>query len=133
MALSTGTAVSKSSVIDMAGYEGVILVGLFTEDTSTAKSIHAEGGSSAGGGDAVDLEGTSVVATTSTGYGIAICDIYKPLEQYVVGALLTTNASTGIHSMIAIRYGARVLPTTQSTDYHYVNSEVNVSPSSGTA
>jgi hypothetical protein len=115
---------STSLVVDMNGYEGVMFVLQVGTSGSTAVTMHVESGSSSGMGDMVDMEGTSIVST-STGRSAVASDFYKPPYRYVRPVVVATTESA--YSVLAIKYGARVLPTTQTTDI--TDDELNVGTS----
>jgi hypothetical protein len=115
---------STSAVIDMAGYESVCFVLQMGTSGSTNVAMHIESGSSSGGGDAVDLTGTEIIST-STGRSAVASDLIKPPYRYVVPVVVATTESA--YSVLALQYGARVLPVSQSTDI--TADEVNVGTS----
>lgn len=115
---------STSLAVDMNGYEGVMFVLQVGTSGSTAITMHVESGSSSGMGDMVDMEGTSLVST-STGRSAIASDFYKPPYRYVRPVVVATTESC--YSVLAIKYGARVLPTTQTTDI--TTNELNVGTS----
>jgi len=117
---------STSLAVDMLGYEGVIFVLEVGTSGSTATAMHIESGSSSGMGDMVDQVGTSIVST-STGRSAVASDYYRPQYRYVRPVVVATTESC--YSVLAIRYGARVLPTSQTTDI--TTNELNIG-SSGT-
>jgi hypothetical protein len=117
---------STSLVVDMMGYEGVMFVLQTGTSGSTAITMHIESGSSSGMGDMVDMTGTSIIST-STGRSAVASDFYKPPYRYVRPVVIATTESA--YSVLAVKYGARALPTSQTTDI--TDDEVNVG-SSGT-
>lgn len=112
---------STSAVIDMKGYESVLFVLQMGTSGSTNTVMHVESGSSSGGGDCVDLTGTSIIST-STGRSAVASDLIKPPYRYVRPVVIATTESA--YSVLALQYGARALPVTQSTDI--TANEVNV-------
>ena len=115
---------STSAVVDMQGYEGVMFVLQVGTSGSTTITMHVESGSSSGMGDMVDMTGTSIVST-STGRSAVASDFYKPPYRYARPVVVATTESA--YSVLAIKYGARVLPTTQTTDI--TDNELNVGTS----
>lgn len=115
---------STSLAVDMQGYEGVVFVLQVGTSGSTAVTMHIESGSSSGMGDMVDMEGTSIVSS-STGRSAVASDFYKPPYRYVRPVVVATTESC--YSVLAIRYGARVYPTTQTTDI--TDDEINLGTS----
>jgi hypothetical protein len=115
---------STSAVVDMNGYDSVLFVLQMGTSGSTNTAMHIESGSSSGGGDMVDLTGTSIVST-STGRSAVAADMIKPPYQYVRPVVVAATESA--YSVLAIQYGARKMPVTQSTDI--TANEVNVGTS----
>jgi len=118
---------STSAIVDMKGYESVCFVLQVGTSGSTSVAMHIESGSSSGGGDCADLTGTSIVST-STGRSAVASDLIKPPYRYVRPVVVATTESA--YSVLALQYGARALPVTQSTDI--TANEVNVG-TTGTA
>ena len=117
---STG---STSVIIDMNGYESVVFALQIGSSGSTDVPMHVESGSSSGGGDMVDMTGTSI--TSSGANTMIVTDFINPPYRYVRPVVLPVSQS--VFGVLAIQYGARVLPTTQSSDV--TASEVNVGTS----
>jgi hypothetical protein len=117
---------STSIAVDMQGYEGVIFALQVGTSGSTAITMHIECGSSSGMSDMVDQTGTSIIST-STGRTMVASDFYKPIERYVRPVVIADTES--VYSVLAMQYGARMLPVSQSSDV--TADELNVS-SSGT-
>lgn len=115
---------STSAVVDMTGFESVCFVLQMGTSGSTNTVMHIESGSSSGGGDMVDLTGTQIIST-STGRSAVASDLIKPPYRYVRPVVVATSESA--YSVLAIQYGARVLPITQSTDI--TAKEVNIGTS----
>ena len=125
--VSTSTGSTGCNVVDMQGFEGVAFVLQVGSSASTSATMHIEAGSSSGCGNAQDLTGTSIVST-STGHTMVIADVYKPTHRYVWPIVVSTDESA--YSIMAIQYGARVLPVSQSTDV--TANEINIG-TTGTA
>ena len=115
---------STSAVVDMSGYDSVLFVLQMGTSGSTNTAMHIESGSSSGGGDMVDLTGTSIVST-STGRSAVAADMIKPPYRYVRPVVVAATESA--YSVLAIQYGTRKMPVTQSTDI--TANEVNVGTS----
>jgi hypothetical protein len=59
------------------------------------------------------------------------CAVFRPAERYVRAVVTRGTADAVIDGVIAIQYGARVLPATQ--DATVAGIETHVSPAEGTA
>lgn len=133
-AVAAGTSDQNSSSVDMAGYEGVLFVALFGTLTATqVTSIKAQSSSDDGSTDTfADLEGTAVgPLTDSDGNKMLLLDVFRPDERYVRCVVDRGTANAVIDGVIAIRYGARSIPTTQGSTV--MAAESHVSPAEGTA
>ena len=127
MPILYNTETSSTSVaVDMNGFEGVSFVLQIGTSGSTSITMHIESGSSSGMSDMVDMEGTSLIST-STGRSAIVSDFCKPPYRYVRPVVVAATESA--YSVLAIKYGARILPTTQTTDI--TTNELNIG-SSGT-
>lgn len=125
MPILYNTETSSTSVaVDMQGFEGVVFVLQVGTSGSTAITMHVESGSSSGMSDMVDMEGTSIVST-STGRSAVATDFYRPPYRYARPVVVATTESC--YSVLAIKYGARVLPTSQTTDI--TDNEINIGTS----
>lgn len=108
---SSGTSTPlETSVLDMNGFESVMFIGV-SSITSTGKSVAVAAGtaSTTGAGNFSDLQGAATAFTS----GAAFTDVYRPTKRYVQGRFQTTAATAAARALVAIRYGADSLPTTQ--------------------
>lgn len=132
-AVAAGTSDQNSSVVDMAGYDGVRFIALFGTLTATqVTKIKVQQGTDATVTDAADLEGT---ATTALADGdsnkMLITDIIRPRERYVRCVVDRGTANAVIDGVVAEVYKARSVPVTQDSTVAY--AEQHVSPAEGTA
>jgi len=119
------------AIIDMAGFEGCMIVVTFGVITSGAvTTIKAQQGAEPAMGDAADLEGTSQTIADDDDEQTFYIDIYKPMERYL--RLYTDRATQNavIASATYYKYGAKDTPVTHSAG---VSGETHVSPDEGTA
>ncbi len=125
---AAGSTVLESSVLDMAGYEGVLL---FTSyGTAAADNLLKAKMSSANDSAAMgDIEGSAIAPGASD--EDQWIDIYRPRKRYVQLAAVRAT-STKLGDMWAIQYGPRVKPTDNNTA-GTIAGEALVSPSTGTA
>ncbi len=121
--LTTTAATVYGDQIDMANYDGVLLIGSFTStgastgiatwtvvgtDTSTAASTSYSA-----------LNGASVTVTASTtasGKRVAAIDLYRPQYRYLK-AKLVKEAGILLNSITCLKYDTRVEPAAASTTY----------------
>jgi hypothetical protein len=125
--VSTSTGSTGCTVSDNQGFEGIMYVLQTGSSASTGITMHIESGSSSGCGDAQDLTGTSIIST-STGHTMIVADVYKPPYRYTWPIVSCDTESA--YSILAIQYGARKLPVSQSADV--TANELNIG-STGTA
>ncbi len=131
---SGGSTGAVSAVIDTADCEGVMFVAFNSTIGTTDFGIWANMGTSSGLSSTASSIAGSAVYTTSAATDVAVAlDVYKPQRRYVQ-AVVNTPATGSIGGVVAIKYGLRKGPTTQSTatGFLVINSEVSVSASSGT-
>jgi hypothetical protein len=122
---ATGTTTIDSTILDMAGFTGVMWV-VRIGSAAANNDIRAQQDVVVGMGAAADLAGTKVVSGANT---TLVLDLQRPLEQFV-RCRVTRGTTTTIDSLVAIRYGARkrasTFPSTQTM-------EAWVAPAEGTA
>lgn len=114
--------------VDMQGYEGVAFIITAEKGESLSFSIKAQQAAASDFSDAADLASTATtVATTVGADGVAMLEIYRPQERYVRAVVTVPNATAakGV-SVVAVRHGTRVVPTSNTGEIHY-------SPAEGTA
>jgi len=123
-----------ANVIDTAGFEGVLFVGIL--DTITAAGtirMYPRHSDSTGTGDQVACTGSAYIAgttatTTDMETQLILLDVYKPLKRYVSVYVDKATQNTEI-KVLALPYGARVSPVAQSSgQYGVVDSVVAISP-----
>ena len=131
-AVAAGQTVQNGAVIDMANFEGVVFIAaLGTLASGAVTGIKAQQGNQANLSDAADLAGTAVSIADTEDNELLVLDIYRPAERYVRAVVTRGTADAVIDGVIAIQYGARVLPVTQDTTVAGI--ETHVSPAEGTA
>ena len=131
---ASGTAVIEGEIIDMEGFDGVLMImHTATIAGSAVSSIkaqqHTVGTDSASW---ADLLGTSISIADDYDDQLFVIDLVKPLEQFVRIVLTkdTSNALAG--SATYIQYQASKKPVVQNvTDL--VTYEKHISPIEGTA
>lgn len=132
-ATAAGTTAVNGSIIDMAGYEGVVFVVRFGTLTATqVTKIKAQQDSDSGGGTMADLVGTASTALADGDGGkVLALDVFRPIERYVRCVVVRGTANAVVEGGFAILYGGSTRPATQPADI--ISKEVHVSPIEGTA
>ena len=104
---ASSTGRTSGTVLDMTGYEGVLFIG-FVDATSSANGLYAQYGN------------TTLVAEIATGkvQASATCmvlDLHRPNGRYVNGVITASGVTAKRGPIIAIQYGARNKPTTNTS------------------
>lgn len=120
----------NGSVIDLAGFDGVVFVVQFGAIVATAvTSIKAQQDTAVGMGAAADLLGSAQTVADTDDDKIFYMDIKRPLEQFVRLVVLRATANATC-SAVAYVYRSRSRPVTHGTG---VAGEKFASPIEGTA
>lgn len=135
-ATADNTDSTSATVVDMAGYEGVMFLGIIGDSTAGAdagyqiKVKYSDSTGSTSFSDFTDAKAgaTSGVSTGNEGDVVAV-DIYKPVNRYLKASLNRGGDDVASGGVVAIQYGPRVSSVTQSTAY-VLDSESFISPSS---
>jgi hypothetical protein len=127
-AVSAGTEVI-SSVVDMAGYEGVLF--FCTIATANAGNyLKVQQDTAVGMGSAADIAGSKVVAAANA--SVVWIDIYKPTERYLTANIIRAGANTATGDIYAIQYEGKVKPELNLVT-NTIIGELSISPDEGTA
>ena len=122
-ASSGSTAVLQTTVFDMTGFEGLMLIGYRNATLAeTSGGLFVQTGTASG--TLSDTTGIQNLAQTCI-----YLDNHRPDKRFVQGNFRAT-ASGEQRTLIALRYGARSLPTTQPAS---TTGKVLYTPGSGTA
>jgi hypothetical protein len=130
---ASGTADRTGAILDMSGFEGVLMIVKFaTIAGSAVTSIKAQQGAAVAMGDAADLEGTGITVADDDDDQVFVIDLYRPQERYVRIYVDKDASNATAESAIYVQYGARNLPVDNNVD-DAVTCELHVSPDEGTA
>jgi hypothetical protein len=115
--------------VDMNDYDAVAFFASVSKGEAATFTLKVQQDTASNFGTAADLAGTAksiVIATGTDGFGFV--EVKNPQERYVRPALVCPNVGTakGV-SIIAIRYGKKYLPETNT------DGELHVAPAEGTA
>lgn len=129
-AVAAGQTEIDSSSIDLAGYEGaLILVHFGAITTGSVVTIHLEDGATSS--PTTDVLGSSQVVADTNDSDVALIDLYAPLKRYARVVITRTGQDAVLNGIVAIRYGARVeAPTNDSASV--VALKTLISPAEGT-
>jgi hypothetical protein len=117
-ALADGSSDPNSTSVDMAGFEGVMFIGIVgTVTGSGTVEIHAQQSSDDGVADAfsdiVDMTATADSSTDSD--KLLVLDIVQPQKRYVRVAMTRATANSVIGGVAAIQYGAKSMAASTAT------------------
>lgn len=122
---ATGTTTIDSTILNMAGYEGVIWIARLGSPAAN-NNIRAQQDIVVGFGAAADLQGTLV---NSASNNVHVLDLKRPQEQFV-RCRVTRGTTTTIDTLVAIQYNPASLAVAQAAS---VTMEQWLSPPEGTA
>jgi hypothetical protein len=126
-----GTSDINGSTLDMADWEGVLMICRMGAITALAvTSIKAQQGAASDLSDAADLEGTGQTVADDDDDETFYIDIYQPRERYVRLVVDRGTQNAVVAAANYIQYGPRKAPTTHGSG---VSGETHVSPAEGTA
>ena len=128
---AAGATDIEGATLDMADFEGVLMVASFGAITAGAVTgITAQQGADSGLSDATDLAGTGQTIADSADEKTFYIDLYRPRERYVRLHVDRATQNAVVASAIYIQYGPRKAPTTHGSN---VAGETHASPAEGTA
>lgn len=108
---STG-GTSDGNVIDMAGFNGLLLTHI-TGNTTSAVTFTAKGSPTTTSSDFQAISGASAASTAA--HRMLAIDLLRPGFRYIKPSVASTGtANAGV--VHALLYGAKSLPTTNSSD-----------------
>ena len=121
----------NGTILDMMGYEGVLVVVRFGAITTSAvTSIKMQQDTAAAMGTAADLLGTSQTVADDDDNEIFYIDLFRPTERYVRLVVDRHTQTAVVASAEYIQYGPKAAPVTQPTG---TSGETHISPIEGTA
>jgi len=111
LAYASGTADREGAIIDMAGFEGVlILVHSAAIATGATYKIKAQQGAAAALTDAADLAGTGITIADTEDDTVHWIDV-KPVERYVRLVVDKDTVNICAESAVYIQYGPQGIQT----------------------
>jgi hypothetical protein len=129
VATAAGTADTlNGDILDLQGYDSVCLVAILGDVANTAvATLKAYCGDAAALGDGAYKTNTATVTAdaTSADNKLLVLDVIRPGKRYVRADLVRATANIVVDGIIAYRYNAKTLPTTQPSDVVHSNISVN--------
>jgi hypothetical protein len=115
---TAGTSTLTTDVIDMQGFEGVmILVDLaaVTDDSVLDLIVYNNASNSASGGTAITGGTTGNNTAATSGNKFMVVDVYRPTLRYVYAEFERATQNAAVGGIYAFQYGAHVKPVSQSS------------------
>lgn len=110
----------SSSILDMAGFDGVLFLLLLGDVTTNAVlTFQAQQNTANSGTGMATLAGTaaqSAAGASNQDNQVLALDVVKPTERYLRAQLVRATANAVVDGIIAIQYQGRLGPVTQSAD-----------------
>ncbi|MCS0497870.1 hypothetical protein NVS89_22525 [Ancylobacter sp. MQZ15Z-1] len=104
----------NGSILDMAGYDGVMFVALLGDvTTGSVLALKAEQNTANAAGGMAELDGAAsfTAGASDADSAVLLLDVHKPREQYVRAVLERGTANAVVDGILAIQYGAMSRPT----------------------
>ncbi len=132
LAYATGTADREGAVLDMKGWDGVLMiVQLAAIEAAGTNSVKAQQGALSNGTDMADLEGTKQTIADDDDGEVVFIDLYQPRERYVRVYVDKDTSHACAETVTYLQYKGAIYPTAaQGTG---VNGEQHLAPAEGTA
>lgn len=129
-----GTTDINGTTLDMANYEGVLMVCRFGVITGSAvTSVKAQQGAESDLSDAADLAGTGITVADDDDNQIFIIDLYRPTERYVRLVVDRGTQNAVVAEAHYVQYGPPKKMPVENNVTDAVTYELHVSPAEGTA
>ena len=113
---AAGQAATATDILDMQGYEGVLLIAKLGDVTDTSVvTLQAQQNTANSSSGMATLAGsvTFTAGASDADNDLLVLDVYRPRERYIRGLFTSATANAVKNGVIAIRYGARKLPVSQ--------------------
>lgn len=123
--VASATANNTSTVVDSAGYDGVMFVANIGTVASASVTLAITGAPSTSAAFQA-LSGATVTSTTGDDDGPLVVNVHKPLQAFrFMKATLSHAAAAELGGIMAYKYGPHKIPTTWPTSAA-VNGGVSV-------
>lgn len=132
LAYASGTADREGAILDMAGWDGVLVVAQFgTIATGGTNSIKMQSGAVNTLSDAADLAGTKITVADDDDGKVKYIDLYQPRERYVRVYVDKDTSNACAETVTYIQYKGLIQPV--AAHGTGVAGEAHQSPAEGTA
>lgn len=113
LAYASGTADRNGAILDMAGWDGLLIIAIFaTIATGGVNSIKVQQGSAANLSDAADLPDTEIDIADNDDNCVRYIDVYQPRERYLRAVIDKDTSNACAESVLYIRYRGLQQPVT---------------------
>lgn len=130
---ASGTSDRTGAILDMSGYEGVLMIVKFAAIAGGAvTSIKAQQDTDPAGGTMADLLATGITVANDDDHQVFCIDLQQPRERYVRLFVDKDGANAAAESAVYLQYGAHTVPITNNVT-NLVTGEFHVAPAEGTA
>lgn len=110
---STGsTDTSYGNQLDMQGYDGVVYLCKFTNNSGTGITMIAQGSTTSGSGDQ-NYANATVASTVAA--GCLVIDLYRPTMRYTRPSILIAATNVMCSGITAIQYSGSKFPISQGS------------------
>ena len=120
-AASAGTSTLTTSVVDMAGYDAATFLCMTGDVTATSVltlTVKGNTANSTSSPTPVTVKATDALTAgaNDTDSKIIAVNVNRPAYRYLFAELTRATANAVVNNIVCIRYKARTLPVTQSSD-----------------
>jgi len=112
--LADGQTDPDSTAVDMAGFDGVVFIGVIGTITGTGTVTLAAAQSSDNSTFNALSGGSDAASGSADSDKLLMVDVYKPADRYVRTTLTRATANSVYGGTIALQYRARSKPTTHT-------------------
>jgi len=111
---------ANSSILDMAGFDGVAFAVAITDSAATGvATLNVQGDAANSDSSMATITGATATKTCVVNDDInnmlLVVVVYRPLERYIQGNIVSATANIAFSDMFAIRYKGKKCPITQDT------------------
>lgn len=117
-AVADGQAASASDILDMQGFTGVMFIAKVADVTNgSVLTLAAQQNTANSSVGMATLSGsvTYTAGATDADDDLLVLDVVKPRERYVRAVFTSATQNAVKDGVIAIQYGAEVVPVTQGS------------------
>ena len=122
--IDAGTSNPTSTWVDTENFEGCLFLGNLATQTGGATATMAVQTASSTTASGVAITGATVSSTANVDDKLLAVDVYKPVKRFLRTLLTRATSNVEWGGTVAILYGPRTVPTTNSTTDTYAAAPV---------